>query len=196
MNLHKTIKLVGGFTAFIAALALALLIPNGTASANFTGCRDSGDPLNNGSIVINAGAIESHNLNPNISPPYTPIAGDEIAVFNANGDCAGMVTHTPASNNGLTVWGGAGGMAASEAMEFRIWDSANNRFFTLNVTVTPNSNYTAGQVYFMTSGTPTAVTLQSLTSTANMPVVLLIALLLMGAAGLFTAVSLRRRAAV
>jgi hypothetical protein len=88
-------------------------------------------------------------------------------------------------------------MTTGEAMEFRIWDSTNNRFFTMNVTISPNSNYTAGQLYFITSGTPTALTLQSLTSVTNMPAAaLFITLLVMGAVGLFTAVTLRHRAAV
>jgi hypothetical protein len=192
VNLYKKIKLIGGFAAFIAALALALLIPNGTASANFTGCRDSGDPSLNASIVIFAGAIGAHS-----SLPYTPVAGDEIAVFNGSGQCAGKVTYNPAVNNGLTAWGAAGGMTPGETMQFRIWDSVGNRFFTLDVTnISPDAVYQHGGLYFMNGGSPTAVTLQSLTSTANMPVVLLVVLLLMGAAGLFTAVSLRRRAAV
>ena len=193
MNLHRTIKLISGFVVFIAVFALAMLIPNGMAIAEFTGCRDSGEPTMNASIVIMAGAIGPHNLDPNIDPAYTPIAGDEIAVFNTNGDCAGKITHDPDNNTGLTAWGGAGGMAADETMEFRIWDSANDRFFTLNVTnITPDDTYQQGQLYFMNAGTPTAVSLANIGVNTAVPTgLLLILLVVVGTAvGLLTS---RRR---
>ncbi len=178
MNLHKTIKLVGGSLVIAITMVVTLLAPTGTASADFSGCRNSGDPSNNTTIGIQGGAVGAHNLVPNIVPPYTPIAGDEIAVFNTSGQCAGKITHTPASNNILTAWGGADGMAPGEAMEFRIWDSVNDRFFVMNVTISPNNSYVANSSYLISGGTPTAVTLANIgVNTAVSPSIILILLL-------------------
>ncbi len=80
--------------------------------------------------------------------------GDEIAVFDTNGNCYGRTIWDSTANAGITVWGQnsevttVDGMGAGEVMRFRAWDTtagempATSVFYPLdtNVFKTPTSS--------------------------------------------------------
>jgi hypothetical protein len=67
-------------------------------------------------------------------------AGDEIAVFNAAGECVGATSWVGLNNTTLTVWGNDSvhgetvGLHNGEAMTFRGWDLSEQTEYS-NVTV-------------------------------------------------------------
>ena len=81
--------------------------------------------------------------------------GDEIAVFDTNGNCYGTTVWDSSQSSGITVWGQnsqvttVDGMGSGEVMRFRVWDSsaslempATSIFFPpdTNVFTTPTSS--------------------------------------------------------
>ena len=121
--------------------------------------------------VSATGSNASVIIEPVVAPTVDGAAftsGDEIAVYNASGLCAGVETWT-GSVIALTVWGddpfttAVDGMAANEAMRFVLWDQSAGKEFGLasgsTVTAGFDSNppykgtgsFTADAIYRLTS---------------------------------------------
>ncbi len=107
---------------------------------------------------------------------FTPVTGDEIAVFRPDGLlCTGLIVFdSTVVNNSLTVWGDdtqtpeIDGMGPEEVMLWRVNDVSENRVYDVEVTYDtsegyhPNGQYGTDRLYALTSFIPTSVTLISI----------------------------------
>ncbi len=102
-----------------------------------------------------------------INPTVNGVAiknGDEIAVFNHSGYCAGTTvwedTAAADSNAYISVWGQTTvnsqtqpGMAAGEVLQFRVWDQANSNELGATATfVSPSVNHDANDTNVFSTG--------------------------------------------
>ncbi len=72
--------------------------------------------------------------------------GDEIAVFDTNGNCYGATVWDSSQSSGITVWGQnsevstVDGMGTGEVMRFRVWDTAAGEMPATSVFYPPDTN--------------------------------------------------------
>lgn len=110
----------------VAMALLAKALPaHAQSTAHFDAC--TARTGSNATLIIPADAAVT-------AGPDAIAAGDEIAVFNAEGHCVGTAAWT-GQNLALTVWGAdslqkdATGLRRGEAMRFRLWDRSENAEF-------------------------------------------------------------------
>jgi titin len=100
--------------------------------------------------------------------------GDEIGVFDTNGNCYGWARWDSVANSGVTVWGqntGTGGFGSGEVMRLRVWDSLTNTEMPATATFYPTGTSALGYTptadsTFLTNGIAILKSLSGLSAPA------------------------------